>query len=202
MDNLVRKTTLKLFPAIALLSLGCTGTAEAVQGSFINLGFEQPSLPLGVQTCPKSIVGSVILTSSDVPGWDTTHGAGDIWCTNNGGTTAFQNAVSGTKAIDIWKSGEVELDNPRIVSSEGKQHAELSAWVKSRLYQTVCLLQGEDVKWEFSHTHRDNPSEAIDFNISNTTGLLQQTIVRAPSNTLPGTGTSVRCLALIKPSVL
>jgi len=157
----------------------------------MNLGFEQPQLPVGERTCPKSIIGSAILTSGDVPGWETTHGAGDIWCTNNGGTTAFVNALFGTKAIDIWKSGEVETDLPRIVSAQGNQHAELSAWEKSRLYQTVCLVQGETINWEFSHTHRDNPNETMEFNISNTSGV-DHTIAQAKSAS-SGAGTTL-CL--------
>ena len=192
---MVRKTTLKLLFATALLSLGWVDGSHAVQRSFINLGFEQPALPTGVQTCPKSIIGSAILNSSDIPGWETTHGAGDIWCTNHGGTTDFESAPFGTAAIDIWKSGEVEIDaGPRVVSAEGNQHAELSAWVKSRLYQTVCLLQGENVSWEFSHTHRDLSAETMEFNIFSSAGVEALEIARASGSASPGAGTTT-CLS-------
>src|SRR5690606_29211956 len=126
-----------------LVGVSTTFSAHAqVQRSFINLGFENPALPLGVQTCTKSIQGSAILTSSDVPGWETTHGPGDIWCTNNGGTTGFEVAPSGTQAIDIWKTGEVDAPN-QIISREGNQHAERSEEHTSELQSRenlVCRL--------------------------------------------------------------
>ena len=187
---MVRITTLKLIFAIALLSLGWTGTAEAVQRSFVNLGFEQPVLPRDKNVCPKASVGSALMPISDVDGWSTTHDPADPWCTNNGGTTDFESTNTLVPLIDIWKSGQVFTPSGYLVSAEGAQHAELSTWQASRLYQTVCLIQGEVVDWEFSHTHRTIAAETMEFSISNSDGVKLQTITTATSSdTTAGSGT-------------
>lgn len=148
-------------PVVAMMAAASVGAAEAqVQRSFLNLGFEEP-----VITC-----GYALVPSLSVLGWDTTH-------TNATGNCGFGSG----KLIEIWQSG-----NKGVPSRAGDQHAELNALEDSRVFQSVCLVGGDEIEWKFSH-HGLEGSDVMEFNIGNTSR-----VVRATTDDT-GSGTDSNC---------
>ena len=107
-----------------------------VKRNFTNLGFEQPVLP-GTNCW-------VAIPEDAVPGWRTTHPSAAI--SNSCGLTGLP--TSGP-LIELWNTPFNGVTAP-----QGKQLAELNANVASRLFQDVCLINGESVRWSFSHRGR------------------------------------------------
>lgn len=167
-----------------------SAAAAQVQRSFINLGFELPPLNPNGPDCVGVWANSTVMPASDVPGWSTTHDEMIGWCTNNGGTTGFVPHAEAAPLIDIWKSEKVN----GVPSRSGAQHAELNALDASRIYQTVCLLNGEEVSWRFSHRSRgtDPGFDRMAFKINTSAGANVQDIVVAESDAL-GNGQVVSC---------
>ncbi len=126
---------------IAMAVAVTVAPAEAqVQRSFLNLGFESPSI-----NCSYAHV-----TSGAVEGWSTTH------------AQMAGNCGYGTgPLIEIWRSGF-----NGVLSRSGSQHAELNARQNSRIYQTVCLLEGDEIDWRFSHRGLSG-TDVMDFRIGN-----------------------------------
>ncbi|WP_162314909.1 DUF11 domain-containing protein [Pseudoxanthomonas yeongjuensis] len=147
------------------LSLAAPGVGAQVQRSFINLGFEQPAL------APN---GCYIITSSaDVPGWETTHSV----YPRSGSCTSPTGSAG--PSIELWRN--LSGTGPRA----GLNHAELNAHENSRIYQSVCLANGEVVNWKLSHRGR-GATDVMSFNIDS----VANQIVRA-STTAAGVGSVV-----------
>lgn len=112
----------------------------AVQRSFINLGFEQPNL--------QTTACRVYISEEFVPGWTTNHPAAGQ--ENVGGCVVppgFSTAAA--PIIELWRTPRQTVD-----ARSGSQLAELNAVVESRISQNVCLEQGDEVRWRFSHRGR------------------------------------------------
>lgn len=119
--------------------------ANAVQRTFINLGFEEPNL---------ETVGCRVYIGEDfVPGWTTTHGLHQQ--ENVGGCVVPAGFVAGDQAniVELWRAPRTN-SGLTVQAREGTQLAELNAEQLSRLSQNVCLVQGEQVRWRFSHRGR------------------------------------------------
>jgi uncharacterized repeat protein (TIGR01451 family) len=148
---------------IAVLMFVVPSQAQ-VQRSFINQGFEQPVL------VPSNAANGcyVQVTDGTVPGWSTTHpnvqGSGN--CTS-------PSAASGA-LIELWRA-----PFNGVTAAEGSQFAELNAERASRLYQTVCLVAGEQFAYRFSHRSRSGGNEVADFNIAPTANGTRTQIVRS-----------------------
>jgi uncharacterized repeat protein (TIGR01451 family) len=116
----------------------------AVQRSFINLSFEQPSL--------QTVGCRVYIGEQFVPGWTTTHA--NWGQENSGGCVTPPGFVVGQQAriLELWRTPR---NNGGLVNARsGSQLAELNAEQLSRIYQNVCLVQGDVVQWRFSHRGR------------------------------------------------
>lgn len=144
--------------AIALVA-GLSAPAQAqsvtaLQRSFINLGFELPHL--GGNPC------RVYIDQAAVPGWTTTH---TLWrqekrsagCASviEGFVITGTGDLNGPEApiLEIWRG-------PRdgISARSGAQFAELNAEDNSRISQNVCLVNGDQVTFRFSHRGRGSAS--------------------------------------------
>lgn len=114
-----------------------------VQRTFINLGFEAPNLQ--VSGC------RVYIDQDLVPGWTTSHGLHAQGQGAGGPCVVPPGYVEGGLAniIELWRTPRSD-----VVAREGSQLAELNAEQLSRLSQNVCLVQGEQVRWRFSHRGR------------------------------------------------
>lgn len=119
--------------------------AAQVQRSFVNLGFEQPDL--ATNGC------RVYINSSQVPGWQTTHP--DSATQDSGGcVVAGGLGASPGPILELWQTPRDNASGGMVNAPEGNQIAELNAVVASRIYQNVCLINGEHVTWRFSHRGR------------------------------------------------
>ena len=148
-----RAAFLCLAAVAVILVLAVPSRAQQVQRSFINQGFEQPTL---VPASP--LLGCIAqITSAQIDGWETTHpimqGAGD--CTS-------PSSANGA-LIELWRAPFAGVS-----AVEGNQFAELNAEAASRIYQRVCLVNGEQFPWRFSHRARLDLIETLNFNIAPT----------------------------------
>lgn len=125
--------------AVAIVIPGLAGAQ--VQRSMINPGFESPVLSPGA--C------YVQVPSTSVPGWETTHPSalGSGSCTSPLASTG--------PLIELWSSVFFG-----VTARAGKNFAELNAQQSSRIYQNVCLIQGESFNWRFSHRGRQSATIA------------------------------------------
>ncbi|HJU38609.1 MAG TPA: hypothetical protein VJ724_03490, partial [Tahibacter sp.] len=173
-------------------ALFVAGTAAAplaqaqIQRGFVNLSFEQPSA--GATTCFAIIGGDAL------PGWSTTHpnataAQTNAYCPPNI-TAATPGATTGGQ-IELWANnfngGGV---GPVAPALNGQQHAELNAHQASRLFQRVCMINGETIGFSIGHRGRDSATVAdvAEFNINS----VANTVFRA-STTNAGTGGVVQC---------
>lgn len=169
------------------LSLGAAGYAHAkIQRSFINLSFEEPPLPSN--DC-WSIRVSGAEPGGTVPGWRTTEGTSSTWGPNNYGSC-------GGHPADKPPAGSIQLfKNFGGAAADGDQWAELNAFSAARLYQSVCLLDGDKVQWSLHHKARRGGEEKFKFNIGSLESVSGwSTIVEgATNNTGAGTITAGTC---------
>ncbi|BAV98926.1 conserved hypothetical protein [Lysobacter enzymogenes] len=123
------------------MALAAALPAQAqVQRTFVNLGFEQPDL--GTGACVGYFAGP-----QQVTGWNTTHPS-----RATGGCGIVANPATGP-IIELW--GNSFNNTP---ARAGKQHAELNADQASRIYQNICLTNGEVIGWRLSHRGRNSAS--------------------------------------------
>lgn len=149
------------------------GAGAQVQRTFVNLGFEVPDM--GAAACVGFYVGP-----QQVTGWNTTEG------TNPAGGCAVTPVPASGPVLELWANSA-----NGITSRSGKQHAELNAYTASRVYQNVCLTNGEVIGWRLSHRGRGSTTipDVMDFGI-NATGSTSSTItsvVARIGTTLDGT---------------
>jgi uncharacterized repeat protein (TIGR01451 family) len=153
--------------AIALVALSGARSAQAdiIQRSFLNSSFEEPKFP---DTC------IYLIDEKYLAGWNTTHSlwnqvtfgfSGGVPCPLAGSNTDYGGAVPGHQ-IEIWRNNNIVGVN----APDGTQHAELNASESSALYQTMCLIQGEDIKFSFYHRGRDSATspDVMQFNVGGT----------------------------------
>lgn len=134
-------------PGGILLGLAAAVVSPAsaqVQRGFINLSFEDPSLVTA--GC------RVYIAASQVPGWNTTH---TPHATETSGTCTVPDGFTQTAPIlELWRTPRSTNSGGTVNARGGAQIAELNAADASRIYQNVCLIQDENVRWRFSHRGR------------------------------------------------
>ncbi|TDR44947.1 putative repeat protein (TIGR01451 family) [Tahibacter aquaticus] len=164
--RLTQAARLAATAAATLLLLGAGMAKAQIQRGFVNTGFELPSA--GATTCV------FIIGADAIPGWNTTHPVASgaqpaSYCPPN--ITAATPGATGGGLIEIWANGGAGAP-----SLAGTQHAELNAYVVSRLSQSVCLINGETVSFSLGHRGRASASvpDVAEFNIdSNANTVLQ-----------------------------
>lgn len=129
---------------LALAALASAPAAAQVQRNFSNLGFEQPNL--ATPGC------RVYIAASQVPGWNTTHR--NHATENSGGCVVPPGFSQNAPILEIWRTPRNNSSGGTVNARSGTQIAELNAEVASRIYQNVCLINGEQVDWRFSHRGR------------------------------------------------
>lgn len=127
-----------------LAALAALPASAQVQRGFINLGFEEPDL--ATAGC------RVYIAASQVHGWDTTH---TPHVTENSGGCAEPSGFAQTAPIlELWRTPRNNNSGGSVAARGGEQIAELNAADASRIFQNVCLIDGENVRWRFSHRGR------------------------------------------------
>ncbi|RDZ26489.1 DUF11 domain-containing protein [Lysobacter silvisoli] len=126
--------------ALAAVCLAFPAAAQ-VQRSFVNIGFEQPVLGNGTTAC------YALIPEGAIPGWTTTHPNGTA-----SGTCVPAGSVGTTgRLMELWANSF-----NGVPAREGRQFAELNAAATSRMYQNVCMINGERIDWVFSHRGRSS----------------------------------------------
>lgn len=161
--------------------IGTINIAQAAyQRSFINLGFESPKIANTGNAC------RVYIDSTKVPGWLTTHPyyqeeAIDSCTYIPSGSGQVMELWSGPRNIGGGGTGS-------IIAKEGTQFAELNAQYISEISQNICLVNGEQVNWKFSHNGRNPNPDTMNFRAGT------QPVVSVATGTT-GTGNITSCSA-------
>lgn len=149
--------------AAALLLAGTLATTSVVQAqvqrSFINISFEQPVLPSS--NCYS------IREAADVPGWETTEANWTgTWDDNTHGSCGGH-----PPSTPVVGGIQMFRNEGGVAAANGNQWAELNAFTGGRrLYQSVCMVAGEQVQWSLFHRGRGG-TNSFRFNIgTNPTG--------------------------------
>ncbi|TXI51034.1 MAG: DUF11 domain-containing protein [Lysobacter sp.] len=135
----------------AALCLAEPASAQ-VQRNYLNPGFESPAL-----TAASAAAGCYkLLSETLVPGWTTTHPVGA-----DGGTCTAPVGPSGPQ-MEMWRT-----NFNGVPARSGSNFVELNASASSRMYQNVCVLNGDQIAWRFSHRGRGSAAipDVMDYNI-------------------------------------
>lgn len=127
----------------------------AYQRGYLNLGFESPQIATVGNACRTYI------SNTRVPGWLTTHPFYQEEKVDNclsslsvGGSGQIIEMWSGPRTIGGGGTGNIS-------AREGNQFVELNAQYISELSQNICLVNGEQVSWKFSHNGRNAASDTM-----------------------------------------
>ena len=132
-------TTFGLLGVVSALS---GSEAWAIQRAFINPGFEEPAL-----TCQNANLGADL-----VPGWSVVASVAPRQPPICGVSPAQPVTYA---PIEIWRPMRAAVPPfLGIYPAEGQQVAELNAFDASRLYQEMCILNGETINYRFQHHAR------------------------------------------------
>ena len=181
--------------ACAWLAIVAPASAQVVQRSFVDQGFEVPYIGTTVRPATGC---SRTLPANWVPGWETTENASAPAGFNNGcpttgtwtgtfpqtSTPQFPVVVGATSnMIQLFRE---TFDGVNAV--EGVQWAELNADSNARIYQSVCMVNGEQVNWSLVHRGRTNTvnPEVMDFNIGTNPSGASSTMIMRGADTITG----------------
>ncbi len=130
---------------LPLLAICVSGSVLAqVQRSFVNASFEQPALQ--TPGC------RVYIADAQVPGYVTTHPPAVTQ--NVGGCVVPDGFAQTAPIIELWRTPRDNASGGVVNAPDGVQIAELNADVASRIFQNVCLVNGERIDWRFNHRGR------------------------------------------------
>ncbi|MCC5668811.1 hypothetical protein LC653_34405 [Nostoc sp. CHAB 5784] len=167
----------------ATLVLQPTLAQAQIQRSFLNPGFEEPIFGSGGQKCYVQVSPGII------PGWETTHGPVKP---GTGNCTPYTSPGT-APLIEIWTTGFSSVNTSSTPTSAGNQFAELNAEQNSKLYQRLCLIQGESIQYLLLHRGRNSPTtrDVAQFLIGTTIfGTFSTTSNGATTTPVAGTGAS------------
>ena len=150
--------------AILSLLLFSNQARANFQRGFFNIGFEEPVISNGAPC--RVYVGDNL-----IEGWNTSHSPSSQGNSCPPGVhPALSPLLTGqAPIIELWKGprdivvGASSLG--QISGREGEQFAELNAEEISTLSQDICLLEGEDIEWRYSHNGRNTRPDDIRFSL-------------------------------------
>ncbi len=130
-----------------LLTLFVSEVSFAQARGIVNPSFEIPAFSIGT----VEFLGAQNDLAPTIPGWYTTNGA------YNG----FQHPM------EIWSTGYSGVD---AALGLGNQFTEINCSENARIYQIICLIQGEKIDWKFYHRGRAGV-DITEFNIYDLSGV-------------------------------
>jgi hypothetical protein len=174
-NHAVLKLLILFFSLVSSISIA----QAAYQRSFINLSFESPKIANTGNAC------RVYIDSTKVPGWLTTHPYYQEESVEH--VLILQVVV-----VRLWNCGQdlgvLGGGTGNLVAKEGTQFAELNAERLSEISQNICLVNGEQVNWRFSHNGRNTNPDTMNFRAGT------QPVVSVATGTT-GTGNITSCSA-------
>ncbi|WP_099239112.1 DUF11 domain-containing protein [Synechococcus sp. BDU 130192] len=160
----ISKTLSITIGAIASISiLPQTAQAQFIQRSFLNPSFEQnltpyPAKPTspGITTISSFTNCFIQVDQTSVPGWSTTHPR----INGSGNCSGYVNpnlsvSPTGANLIELWTR-----NFNGVVPPNGNVFAELNAEANSKLFQNLCLINGETITFSVNHRGRSSASTA------------------------------------------
>ena len=137
-----------LLAAIAVVVLFATPALAQIQRSIVNPSFEQPFT--GPRATPLNVFFTVsnwiVVDAGEIPGWETTHPVQTLGCPVGG--QAYTTTYNCTP-IELWANSFLG-----VVPANGIVLAELNAYTSSKLFQNVCMSNGETFTFDFAHRGR------------------------------------------------
>ncbi len=137
---------MKIKIVLIFLVFICNQSIGQLRG-IINASFEIPAIDLG----SVSFLGAQNDPFPSVPGWYTT----------NGTYSGLQHP------LEIWSTGYSGVNAP---VGFGNQYIEINCSENARIYQIICLIQGEKIDWSFYHRGRAG-TDVTEFNVYDLAGL-------------------------------
>lgn len=134
----------------------CAVAHGQIQRSIVNPSFEQPftgaraaSLNLFFTKSPPDWIS---VDAGEIPGWETTHPVQASGCPagNSLVTTAYN-----CTPIELWANSF-----QGVPPANGIVLAELNAYVSSKLFQNICMNNGETFSFNFAHRGRSGADQA------------------------------------------
>lgn len=142
-----------LFAALLIVQLGWLTSAHAqFQRSIVNPSFELPFTgprASGLNAAFNS-TNWVAVDQGELVGWSTTHPLVTNGCPAGGGLVLPYTCTP----IELW------FNNFIVPSVQGRVVAELNAYSGSKLFQDVCLVDGESFDFNFAHRGRGGADTA------------------------------------------
>ncbi|RMX05945.1 DUF11 domain-containing protein [Corticibacter populi] len=135
--------------SLALLALLALPASAQVKRTFTNLSFESPNL--------VSAGCRVYIPQQFVEGWNSDH---PNRAAQTSGTCTVPAGFSGASGaiLELWRGPRNNNSGGAVTGRTGAQFAELNADAASRIYQDICLINGENVNYFFSHRGRYSAS--------------------------------------------
>lgn len=141
---------LRALPILLAAAMALPAEAQ-VKRTFTNMSFESPDL--------ETAGCRVYIPQQFVQGWDTDHQ--NYQSENAGGCTVppgfVHNQVQG-RILELWRGPRNNSSGGAVSGRQGAQFAELNAQYASRIFQNVCLIQDEQIRYRFSHRGRQSAS--------------------------------------------
>jgi uncharacterized repeat protein (TIGR01451 family) len=179
MMKLANHAVLKLLIIFFSLVSSISIAQAAYQRSFINLSFESPKIANTGNAC------RVYIDSTKVPGWLTTH---PYYQEEAVDSCTYLPSGNG-QIMELWSGPRgIGAQGGNMVAKEGTQFAELNAERLSEISQNICLVNGEQVNWRFSHNGRNANPDTMNFRAGT------QAVVSVATGTT-GTGNVTSCSA-------
>ena len=141
--------------------MGLSAAQAQLQRSIVNPSFEDaftgPRATV-YNTYFSTAVDWVSMDRGEIPGWETSHPLNATGCPAGGGAISaapYNVAAYSCNPIELWFNGFLG-----VTPAQGKRLAELNAYVPSKLFQNICLNNGETFSFDFAHRGRDGVDSA------------------------------------------
>ncbi len=178
--------------ACALWVLAACGLAQAqIQRSIVNPSFELPFTGARATSLSPFFTSTnwIAVDAGEIPGWETTHPLVTNGCPAGGAIRPAYNCTP----IELWANSFLG-----VVPAQGIVLAELNAYVSSKLFQNICMNNGEVFNFDFAHRGRGGPDQAqFQIGVANTVILDVTTNATGTGviNAGGATGTSATAIA-------
>lgn len=131
----------------------CLPAHAQIQRSIVNPSFELPFTGTRSAALNPFLTSTnwISVDSGEILGWETTHPIQANGCPAGGGITPAYNCTP----IELWANSFLG-----VVPAQGVVLAELNAYVSSKLFQNICMNNGEVFTFNFAHRGRSGIDQA------------------------------------------
>lgn len=124
--------------------------------SILNGSFELPVVTNYNAEKNNSVTGSPVenIAGGNIPEGYNSPTFPIIWQNTDKGLGAAPGNYNYKDAIEVWRGVATGNGGPTATSGKGKQYAEINGSDNASLYQDVCVIPGDTVKWSLLHSAR------------------------------------------------